>query len=45
VEFISPKRAGITFSPNDAAVDSFLQVRVVVLALLSAHFIYILFPI
>jgi hypothetical protein len=26
VEFISPKRAGITFSPNDAAVDSFLQV-------------------
>ncbi|XP_051188509.1 nucleolar complex protein 2 homolog [Lolium perenne] len=27
VEFISPKRAGITFSPNDAAVDSFLQVE------------------
>lgn len=27
VEFVSSKRAGITFSPNDAAVDSFLQVE------------------
>ena len=26
VEFVSSKRAGITFSPNDPAVDSFLQV-------------------
>jgi len=27
VEFVSSKRAGITFSSNDAAVDSFLQVE------------------